>query len=262
MAATVLVREVLYRVSAQLLDMPTAAEQFTRWPEQELVHWLNDGQAVIAKYLPPATSRVDAIKLAAGSKQSIESIAAASILPGDGSAAAAVKGKLLLDVIRNMGADGATPGRAIRVVARDVLDAANPNWHTTTDTTVTEYVFDPKTPKVFYVSPAVAPGASLWIEIAHLVNPVKVVIGTPNQYRSDSSDATTISIDDQFVDDLVNYIIARAQLKDAEAAGNLEIARAHINLFTSGLNAQALALTGVNPNLRMLPMAPALGTAT
>jgi hypothetical protein len=260
MAATILAKDVLYRVSAQLTDAPTSALQFTRWTEKELVHWLNDGQRVIAKYLPPACSRIDAIKLAAGSRQSIETVAALSIKPGDGSAAAITRGKALLDVVRNMGADGLVPGAPISVVSRDVLDRSNPTWHTTTDTAVSEYVYDPRTPKYFYVCPAAPAAPAVWVEISWLVNPTDVAYSADTM-RIDGASTTVISIDDQFVDDLVNYILARGHMKEAEVSGNAQLAAAHINLFTSGINAQALALTGVNPNLKMLPMTPSIPAA-
>jgi hypothetical protein len=163
-----------------------------------------------------------------------------------------------------MGSDGATPGRAIRVVSRDVLDNAMPAWHgiAAAGTAITEYVFDPRTPKVFYTYPGVAANNTVWVEVAHLLNPTPVAY-IAGSFGMDGVSTTTISIDDQFVDDLVNYILARGNMKEARVAGNMQLAQAHINLFTSGINAQALALTGVNPNLRMLPMAPQpLGAAS
>ena len=72
MASTVLVRDLIRRVSVLLQD---TAPQFERWPEQELVDWLNDAQVAITKFLPAACARVDAIRLKPGTRQSIETIA-------------------------------------------------------------------------------------------------------------------------------------------------------------------------------------------
>jgi hypothetical protein len=260
MAATTLAKDVLYRVSGQLTDAPTSADQFIRWTERELVNWLNDGQRVIATYLPSACSRIDAIKLVTGTRQSIETVLAANIKPGDGSTAATVKGKILLDVVRNMGSDGLTPGRAIRVVSRDVLDQSNPDWHTETDSEITEYVFDQRTPKYFYVSPGASSSGDVWVEVSHLVNPTDVAY-VADSMRFDGASTTLISIDDQFIDLLVNYMLARAHMKEAESAGNAAIAAAHINIFTSSINSQSMVLTGVNPNLKMLPMTPQIPAA-
>lgn len=251
MASSILVKDVLYRVSAQLHDINP---QFTRWTQRELVSWLNDGQKAIAKYMPSSCSRVDAVKLAPGTKQSIESIAANSIIPGDGSAASLVMGHYLQSVVRNMGSNGSTPGRAIRVADREILDVNSPDWHSETSNTVSQFIFDPRTPKVFYVSPGVPAATSVWVEISYLANPVEISVS--GSYGMDGNDTTKISVDDKYVDDLVNYILARAYMKDAEFATNSNQAAAHSQLFISSINAQVTALTGVNPNLRSLPFNP------
>jgi hypothetical protein len=249
------VKDALFRVSTLLQDI---APQFTRWTERELVTWLNDGQRAIAKYLPASCTRVDAMKLKPGTKQSIELIAAVDIKPGDGSAAEAVYGNFLNDVVRNMGQDGATPGRAVRVVSREVLDSQNPDWHTIAGAgRVDQFVFDPRSPKVFYVTPAVGP-TSTWVEISYLANPVEIpntgTIAAP-LYGADGNSNTAISIDDKYIDDLVNYVLARAYMKDADFASSQPNAAAYTSMFTGSLNAQVQALTGNNPNLSSLPFA-------
>jgi hypothetical protein len=247
------VKDALFRVSTQLQDI---APQFTRWTERELVTWLNDGQKAIAKYLPASCTRVDAFKLKPGTKQSIELIAAADVKPGDGSAAAAVYGNYLNDVIRNMGADGLTAGRAVRVISREVLDSQNPDWHTNVGNgRVDQFIFDPRAPKNFYVTPAVGPTAT-WVEISYLANPVEIpntgTIPAP-LYGADGNSAAVISIDDKYIDDLVNYVLARAYMKDADFATSQPNAGAYSSMFTGSLNAQVTALTGNNPNLSALP---------
>lgn len=250
MAANTLVKDVLYRVSDALHDL---SPQFNRWTSRSLVAALNDGQVAIAKYIPTACSRVDAVKLAPGTKQSISSIAAGNIIPGDGSAPAAVNGNALLSVIRNMGANGSTPGRAIRLVDREVLDVNAPDWHTKTGSAVTEFVFNPNTPKNFYVTPGVPSTTNVWVELSFMADPIAVSVG--GSYAWDGNDTTKISIDDKWLDDLVCYILARAYLKDAENAANAGLYATYAQQFVSSINAQATALTGVNPNLKTLPMA-------
>lgn len=261
MASSTLVKDVLYRASSQLLDiMP----QFTRWTERELVSWLNDGQKSIAKYMPSSCSRVDAIKLSPGTKQSIESILASNIIPGDGSVPAAVYGNYLLSVQRNMGSNGLTPGRAIRIGDREVLDVNNPTWHTDTGEYVSQYMFDPRFPKVFYVSPGIKSTGTYWVEVSYLADPTEVAVPTNptlGTFLANGTSTVSITIDDRYVDDLVNYILARAYMKDAEYAANPQLAAAHSSMFTSSINAQVAALTGVNPNLQSLPMSPSVPAA-
>jgi hypothetical protein len=251
MSSSILVRDAIFRVSSQLHDI---SPQFTRWTQRELVAWLNDGQKAIAKYIPSACARTDAIKLATGTKQSIEALPAASVKPGDGSVATDVYGHYLQAVIRNMGATGETAGRAIRLVDREVLDVNDPDWHSNSGTPINQYSFDPRTPKIFYVNPGVPASGAWWVEVSYLANPVEVP--DTNDYGMNGTDTTKISIDDKYIDDLVNYVLARAYMKDAEFAGNTNLAAAHTQLFTGSINAQVAALTGVNPNLRALPFNP------
>lgn len=251
MASTVKVRDVLWRVSVILQD---TTPQFQQWPERELVHWLNDAQVAITKFLPLACSRVDAIKLAAGTRQSIETIQAVDCKPGDGSSPVApVYGTQVLDVIRNMGANGTTAGKAIRLVDREVLDSQSPTWHTLTASAVASFMYDPRTPRYFYVTPGVT--GTVWVEVAYTAQPIAIPnTGTPGAevYPNDTGAATAISIADEFADDLVNYVVARAHMKDAKY-GDPSKAVAYSQLFTGSLNAKVAAVTGNNPNLTRLP---------
>lgn len=252
MASTQLVKDVVWRIAVLLQD---TAPQFQRWPERELIHWLNDGQAAIAKYLPLACSRVDAIKLAAGTRQSIGTIPAANCKPGDGSTPTApIYGKQLLSPRRNMGSAGTTPGRAVRMVERDVLDSQDPDWHSRTATAVSSVIYDPLTPRYFYVSPGVG-ATDVWLEIAYTAEPIAIPnTGTPGSeaYLVGGSSTATISIDDEFTEDLVDYVVARANLKDVKYA-EAGKAQVHTQRFLASLNAKVAAVTGNNPNLTVLP---------
>ena len=258
MASTVLVREVIRRVSVLLQD---TSPQFERWPEQELVDWLNDAQVAITKFLPAACSRVDAIRLKPGTRQSIETIAAADCLPGDGSTPAGpIHGTLVLDVIRGMGPDGMTPGLPVRAGSRQIKDTQTPNWHTVTGPQPRTYMFDPRFPRVIYVAPAVpaSPAPAVWVEVAYTAQPVRIPntgLAGAELYASGGTSTTPISISDEHVDDLTNYVTARAYLKATEYA-DANKAALYTGLFTSSLNAKVAVITGHNPNLKQLPLAP------
>lgn len=258
MAATVLVREVLRRVSGTVQDL---SQQFIRFPERECVDALNDGQMAIVKYLPLAGSRVDAIKLKAGSRQSIESIAAVDCKPGDGSTpSAAILGiQLVAGIMRNMGSDGLTPGPSVRLVSQDIMDSQNPSWHTVTGNAVKCLVSNPATPHYFYVYPAPTNSPAVWIEVPYTAQPIKIpntAAAGSEAYLAEGASSLTISIADEFVDDLVHYCAAWLYIKNAQTTGNAEKAATHTNLFLASLNAKVQAITGTNPNLRVLPFAP------
>jgi hypothetical protein len=255
------VKDILFRVCTQLQDI---SPQFRSWTERELVDWLNDGQKAIAKYIPFACSRVDAVKLNPGTRQSIDMIDADNLLPGDGTTAITVYGNFLNDVVRNMGTDGMTPGRVIQVVSREMLDYSNPDWHTAPATgRVDEYTFDIRTPKVFYVSPPVGT-TPVWVEISFMADPDVIPnTGTPQAplYGMDGDSEAAITIDDKYIDDLVNYVLARAQFKDADYAMAPGSAASYMQLFVSSINSQVQAITGNNPNLKTLPFTPQLPAA-
>lgn len=265
MAATALVKDVLWRASVLLNDV---SPQYQRWSERELVSWLNDAQTAIAKHLPAAHSRIDALKLRPGTLQSIENIAPADCKPGVGPAPTLpVRGLQVLDVVRNMGPDGATPGLSISRTERDILDTTTRDWHTIVRGRVDSYMFDPRVPRAFYVTPGVwAPEAgAVWVEVAYSAQPQAILNTAPagsEAYRVEGTSTQTISVDDEFVEDLVNYVVARGNMKDTEWADRNKAA-GFTALFVSSLNAKVAAVTGNNPNLQRLPFAPEpIGRAT
>lgn len=258
MPGTITVREFLWRVSTVLDDRNP---QFNRWPERELVDATNDGCLSITKFLPAACSRVDAIKLKQGTTQSIDTIAAVDCKPGDGSTPTqAILGVQMLDWVCNMGADGLTPGQAIpQPVARRILDQERPNWHTVTGTTVQQVAFDPATPRTFYVQPAVPATPAVWLRVAYIAQPLRIPnTGSPGSelYAFSGTNTAVLPIGDENVEELLYYVVARAYMKNAEYGADTDRMTRFANLFTSSLNARVAAITGHNPNLTRLPLAP------
>jgi hypothetical protein len=163
---------------AQILSQDTTA---IRWSLPEWLGWLNDGQREICIFRPMAYTKIANVTFVAGTKQAI---------PADGIE--------FLEFIRNMGVSGSTPGNAARKVPRRLLDSSIPGWHAIAGTAVVQhYVFDPLSPKTFYVYPP-SLGTSQ-AEILYSANPVDV-----------ASQATAISIDDIYAGPLLDYILFRA----------------------------------------------------
>jgi len=149
-----------------------------------------------------------------------------------------------------------TPGAPIRVIPRESLDNTVIDWHTVTASVVEHFVFDPRLPEYFYVSTAVPASPAVWVEVAYVAAPDEIAYSGAPTYGYGGADTTLISIEDKYVDDLVNYITARAYMKDAEIAGNVANAQLYTSMFTSSINAQVLAMTGQSPNLSFLPFSP------
>lgn len=255
MASTIRVRDGMHRVSVALNDIDP---QFVGWSERELVDWFNDGQLVLATYLPAMCSRIDSIKLKPGTLQSIDTIATSDCKQADGTTPAQpIRGKMLLHPICTMGADGLSPGTALRMGNRKQIDAQAPDWHTKTGP-VRQVFFDPVTPKHFFVSNGVPSSGATWIRIAYTAEPTRIPnTGTPGAelYGADSTNTTTFSVDDECVQALVDYVCARAKLNDSPGA-DPQAAATFVALFTSWVNAKSVAMTGHNPNLKRLPMMP------
>lgn len=255
MSANLLVRDFFYRCSTDLKDV---APQFTRWTMRELVAWTEDGMRAIAKYMPHAFVRVGAMKLDPGTKQDIELVAGARFPD-----TIQRRGISVQEIYRNMGVNGVTPGRPITIVDRGYMDRANPRWHTATpSSSVREYMYDQLTPRIFWVSPPVPADTDVWIEAAIVWEPAAIDVSSGKTYTADSADADLLPIDTLYADDLFNYVMARCYLKDAEAQSSKELFAAHTQLFTTSINAQVKAATGVNPNLKALPFTPALPVTT
>lgn len=254
-----LVRDFLLGVSTTLQDVNP---QGRRWPELELARYANFAQRTIAKYLPHLSTAVEPIRLAPGTKQDLTKVLAANIKASDGTTTEDRYGIAFVGALRNMGADGLTPGRAVRPGDRAHKDLANPDWHVATaDTVVREVMHDRAVPLTFFVSPPVHASTAVWLDIEWMREPRRIVeTGASSsafvRYAADGSgagSADVMGIRDAQIEDAHNYVVAVALLKGSKNVQNLPKAQVHAGLFLQSLNAQALALTGTNPNLKLLP---------
>ncbi|PHV09857.1 phage adaptor protein [Chitinimonas sp. BJB300] len=193
-----------------------------RWTEPELLRWISDAQVAIVVRRPSANPRTVAHALVAGSKQSLP--------------AGAIS---LLDVIRNVEADGITPGRAIRMVDRRTLDEQMPDWHAMPAATrIVHAMYNMGDPKSFYVYPPALAGSR--IELTYSDTP-------PDIERL--SDA--LALDRLYLTAIVDYLLYRGYAKDAAYAANAGLAEAYFNAFESqvGTLNQVESTTTVNNKL-------------
>jgi hypothetical protein len=198
-----------------------------RWTTSELIGWLNDGQRDLVALKPNANTKNIAVQLVQGTKQSLPSDAVT-----------------LLDVIRNMGTDGTTPGKSIRLVSREIIDNQVPDWHAITpDATVRHFMFTPFDPKNYYVYPPQPASSRGYVEILYSASPADCVSGG------------NISLDDVYATSLTNYVIAKAYAKDAEYANGAQ-STAYMQLFTAMVQGKVAAETAVNPNKPLAELNP------
>jgi len=192
-----------------------------RWPVvSELLGWLNDGQREVALYKPNSYVKNISHKLVAGTKQAV---------PGD-----CVQ---LIDVVRNMGVSGNTPGRAVRIVMREILDAQVPNWHmATASTEAKHYTYSLLDPWNFYIYPPQPTTGQGWVEIIYGASPESATLNG------------AITIDDIYQNVLVDYILYRAYSKDSEYTADQNRAAIHQNAYIAALTGKAKMEASANPN--------------
>ena len=196
---TILASTIVSKASKQLIDPDNI-----RWPQDELLGWLNAGIRQIAQANPTITNSATTVKLVSGTRQTI---------PADGF--------LFFEAYRNMGTDGLTPGKSVRVSARETLDAFDPNWHSATASASTQaYLFNDRDNTAFYVYPP-STGTN-YLEINYAKSPADIGLSDP------------ISIPDIYENAILDYILARAFGKDTEAA-NPAMAQMYYQMFAAGL---------------------------
>tara|TARA_B100000214_G_scaffold209436_1_gene152020 strand:- start:12294 stop:13013 length:720 start_codon:yes stop_codon:yes gene_type:complete len=199
-----------------------------RWSDAELRRYINDAQREIVNFRPEASAKTANVALVVGTRQTIPT-----------------EGLRLIKITRNMSdaSGGATGKRAVRLVNVDILNAQDPDWHdptatgsSTHGTTVKNYVFDDDDPRVFYVYPG-ASSTSTFLEIVYSKSPTDLTTGS-----------STIDIDDTYANAIMDFVLYRAYLKDAEYAGNAQRAGTHYQLFQASVGQGAQAQLLLDPN--------------
>lgn len=213
---------IISRVQDTLQDTTSV-----RWPEAELLRYINDAQREIVNFRPDASATHANIQLITGTEQDLPS-----------------GGLRLIKVTRNMSgtASSSTGGRAIRIVDVDILNTQEPDWHNPSvsgdaaHTTIAKhYVFDNDDPRKFYVYPGVA--GNSYVEIVYSAAPTDL-----------GSTSATISVDDIFGNAIIDFVLYRAYMKDAEYAGNAQRAQSHYQLFGASIGQGGQAQVLLSPN--------------
>lgn len=192
----------------------------TRWSVASLLEFIADAERYTVLLRPDAYSKVEAVKLVAGStRQSIP--------------AGAVR---FLGITRNMGADGLTPGLPVTLTQRDALDEANSSWHTEAGSeTIDHYVFNEKTPTQYSVTPP--PADSVYVELEYAANP-------PDLETEDD----ILALDDIWMEPLREYVLYLCYSDNATNMQERSRAEWHLQKFYVALGEEAKAKIVYSPN--------------
>ena len=189
-----------------------------RWDSSEMLGWLNSGQREILLFKPNAYVKYAPMQLVAGTRQ---------LLPDD-----AVQ---LIDIPRNMGTTGTTPGRAIRQADREALDAAVPMWHAATaNAVVRHYIYNVLEPRAFYVYPPQPTTGRGYVEAIYGATPADAIL------------SGAITLDDIYETPLLDYMLYRAFSKDSEYA-NAQRATMYYQSFLQAIGGKARVEGVANP---------------
>ena len=219
---TVTAKTIIDKATIQLIDLTNI-----RWTRAELLAWLNDGMRQIVLIQPSASSTTAVVKLQAGTRQYIPE-----------------GGWLLLSIYRNMGTTGTTPGRAIRIISREILDGFNPDWHSdTAKAEVRNYIYTNQDQLAFYVYPPNT--GTQYVEINYSDQPADL-----------TSESQVIPIFDVFQSALVDYILYRACTKDAEYAPGLALGQQYSAAFVAAIQGKTESEVTNDPTQALSPRNP------
>lgn len=216
---------IIDKAAKQLLDLNSL-----KWTRAELLGWLNDGLRQIVLMQPTATNTPGAVKLVAGTRQTLPT-----------------GGWVLLGIYRNMGTTGSAPGRAVRIISRELLDAFEPSWHTSTASTTTKnYIYDLQDQTAYYVYPP-STGTN-YLEINYSMQPTSL-----------TTESQTIPMFDIYQMPLLDYIMFRACTKNVEYAPGVTLGQMYLSTFTAAINIKEQVEIKSTPEQGLLPRNPNVG---
>ena len=179
-----LAADVLRLISGALQDLEPGLE--SRWPWEGdgkgrigLLDFLNSAVRAVTMQRPDLMAVTESIRLEPGMRQR---------LPQRQRNEASRDAVMLIELVRNMGQDGETPGPAIVASSPDILLAwAHPEH---TGNVVENYAYDRMTNRdVYFVYPAVPVCREVWVEATYSAPPIAITCfeqgtGLPDEYAA------------------------------------------------------------------------------
>lgn len=181
----------------------------TRWTTAELLGWLNDGQRELVTLAPQTNIKNVPLHLVSGIKQS---------LPSDAI--------ILLDIPYNSGSAGTTVGTVINHVPKEIMLKRIPGWTATLPSSVVKhYIYSASDPLIFYVYPP-QPTTTKYVECVYSAVPALIANATAG---------TKITLDDQYQNALLDYLLYRSFSKDTDSANQTARGTEYYKMFISAI---------------------------
>lgn len=156
------------------------------WSEDELLEHLTAAQRAVITIKPSAYTKNETMQLEEGVKQESP-------------------GHRLYRVVRNMGTDGESPGRAVRRTDEDTLSRFRPDWASARQRTeIRHWMRDSNEPHVFYVDPPSDGKGHVEVAIA----------AYPDAVESKNDE---LSLGEHYEPALTAYVVGAALSKESDA---------------------------------------------
>jgi hypothetical protein len=140
----------------------------------------------------------------------------------------------LIDIVRNMGTDGLTPGYPITIIRKELLDDADYTWHTATaQSYIDHYMYNLEDPYRFWVTPI--PSSAIYVDMIYSYVPTLPTAGSDD-----------VDIRDVFWAPIIHWMLYKAFMIDDEAV-NTEQAIHHFNGFYTALGQEVKAGAMASP---------------
>lgn len=187
-----------------------------RWPQDEGLMWVNDGQIEVVNLVPRAYTQSAVVTAEPGSRQTLGGLGLTS-------------GLQPIDVIHNVTAAGGI-GSAITKSRRAFLDERVPLWHLTTGSEVQHWMTDDEDPKAFYIYPSVT-NSGRYRLVYSAVPPDLTAITDP------------IALDDVYANALHYFVLFSFFSKDLASIKSASMAQMFYGLFAQALGIRDRALS-------------------
>lgn len=179
------------------------------WAAADMIDWINAFQRDLVTHKPKAGTVTKNLDITANSAK--QSVPATTIQ--------------LLDVICDMGTDGATPGRAITLTTIERLAASRPNWRRDAGPCVRHWMQDDRDASVFYVWPQVPTATKVegrTVDHPTAISALTTALTAPAEYRNAG----------------VHFVLFKAYSQDAADSLHAELAAMHYGLYAGMLGIQ------------------------
>lgn len=193
------------------------------WTKANLTEYLNSALLAISEFRPDVSSDIVDITLTPGSTK--------HALPSGH--------RRLIDIVRNMGVDGATPGKPIWAIDEATLNTYRPKWHSETGKTVIRnFVYDEKTPYFFYSYPPAHATTPVHVEAKVQKNPTLVT----------DVDNDTVSLDDVWETAIRFWMRYLAYSKETDSMESRSLAAKYLNDFGMLIGVKTNVLRAFTPS--------------